>query len=62
MAFFVGVNLRLGKTLIDALFLIIIYSLVYPKLVVITSIIFLLNTFAMYFTLKHNLETRRMFK
>jgi len=61
ISFFAELNIWAGRIILDFIFLIIIYSTIYPRLITITVIVFFINVFAMYFTVKHNIEKRRIF-
>lgn len=59
-SFYDEINLWVGRIILDFLFLIIIYSTIYPRLIIITVIVFLVNAFAMYFTVRHNITKRKI--
>jgi len=60
LSFYDEVNLWAASIILDFLFLIIIYSAIYPKLILITVAVFFVNAFAMYFTVKYNISKRKV--
>ncbi len=60
LSFYDEINLWGSRVVLDFIFLILIYSTIYPKLIIITAIVFFINLFAMYFTVKHNVIKRKV--
>lgn len=60
LSFYDEINLWAGRVMLDFIFLIVIYSAIYPKLILITVLVFFVNAFAMYFTVKNNVTKRKV--
>lgn len=55
-------NVNLLTTLIDFVFLLVVFSQLYPKLLYFSIGIFALNAFIMYFTVRYNISEREKYK
>lgn len=55
-------NVNLLTTLIDFVFLLVVFSQLYPKLLYFSIALFALNAFIMYFTVRYNISEREKYK
>lgn len=59
LTFYDELNLWAGRIVLDFIFLVVIYSAIYPRLILITAIAFIVNVIAMYFTIRNNINKRK---
>lgn len=59
-SFYDELNVWMARVVFDFVIIVAIYSTIYPKLIIITVIAFTLNVFVMYFTVKNNVNKRKI--
>lgn len=59
-SFYDELNMWMARVIFDFIIIVAIYSTIYPKLIIITVIAFTLNVFVMYFTVKNNVNKRKI--
>lgn len=59
-SFYDELNIWMSRVLFDFVIIVVIYSTIYPKLIIITVIAFFVNATVMYFTVKNNVNKRKV--
>ncbi len=61
ITFYEEVNIWALRVILNFIFIVIIYASIYPKIILITFITFLINAGCMYFTVRLNISRRKIF-